>query len=171
VKVYITVTVNTGLYMICCSYAGVVVIGQQIIEALENGVSKYPVLEGRFPQVSGVSFGFDPTKLPGHRIDPRHVRIQGSYIELDKVVTTVCFSFGYFLWFLSCFRYLYAQIIYTTCFLTKLNNRKQIDFCLQKYRLCTKSYLADGKDGYDVFRYCQQLVNECCIRVGQLTCY
>jgi len=43
-------------------------------------------------------------------------------------------------------------------FLAKLNNRKQIDVCVQKYRLCTKRYLADGKDGYDVFRSCQQLV-------------
>jgi len=29
---------------------------------------------------------------------------------------------------------------------------------LQEYRLCTKSYLADGKDGYDVFKSCEQLV-------------
>ena len=28
------------------------VTGQQLLDALENGVSKYPQLEGRFPQVS-----------------------------------------------------------------------------------------------------------------------
>lgn len=28
--------------------------GETIIKALENGVSKYPKLEGRFPQVIGV---------------------------------------------------------------------------------------------------------------------
>jgi len=49
-------------------------------------VSRYPTLEGRFPQVSGIRFGFDPTKLPGQRIDPRHVTVQGSCIELDKVI-------------------------------------------------------------------------------------
>ena len=75
--------------LICCICAYVLVAGQQIIEALENGVSKYPVLEGRFPQVSGISFGFDPTKLPGQRIDWRLVRVQGSYIELDKVVSSL----------------------------------------------------------------------------------
>jgi len=64
-----------------------IVVGRQIIDALENGVSKYPTLEGRFPQVSGIAFGFDPAKLPGQRIDPRHVKVQGSYVELDKVVT------------------------------------------------------------------------------------
>jgi hypothetical protein len=30
--------------------------GQQLLEALENGVSQYPKLEGRFPCVSGVKF-------------------------------------------------------------------------------------------------------------------
>jgi len=77
--------------MTCYIYASVFVLGQQIIAALENGVSKYPVLEGRFPQVSGISFGFYPTRLPGQRIDPRHVKVQGSYIELDKVVTSLSF--------------------------------------------------------------------------------
>jgi len=66
---------------------GCIVVGQQIIDALENGVSKYPMLEGRFPQVAGISFGFNPRKLPGQRIDPRRVKVQGSYIELDKVVS------------------------------------------------------------------------------------
>jgi 5'-nucleotidase len=35
------------------------VTGWQLRVALENGVSQYPRLEGRFPQVSGVSFTFD----------------------------------------------------------------------------------------------------------------
>lgn len=42
--------------------------GQAIWDALENGVSQYPALEGRFPQVSNIRFEFDP-KLPrGQRI-------------------------------------------------------------------------------------------------------
>ena len=86
---------SIGLLIVCSCYksAWCIAVGQQIIEALENGVSKYPTLEGRFPQVSGISFGFDPTKPPGQRIDPSHVKVQGSYIELDKV-TSFCFSFG-----------------------------------------------------------------------------
>ena len=55
------------------------------MEALENGVSQYPKLEGRFPQVAGVNFAFDPDQPAGSRIDPEFVRIQGEYIDLKKV--------------------------------------------------------------------------------------
>lgn len=43
------------------------VTGKAIVEALENAVSKYPALEGRFPQVSGIQFCFDPSKPPMQR--------------------------------------------------------------------------------------------------------
>jgi len=42
--------------------------GAQIKQALENGVSKYPSADGRFPQVSGLRFTFDPTKPAGSRV-------------------------------------------------------------------------------------------------------
>lgn len=84
--------------------------GSDIIEALENSVSKYPSLEGRFAQVSGIKFGFDPKKPPGKRVNPRHVKIQGHYIDLEKY-----------------------------------------------YRLVTKAYLVEGKDGYDVFKRVEKL--------------
>ncbi|KAI1178577.1 Metallo-dependent phosphatase-like protein [Nemania sp. FL0916] len=44
------------------------VVGQAIWDALENGVSQYPALEGRFPQVSNIKFEFDARKPPGSRI-------------------------------------------------------------------------------------------------------
>lgn len=44
------------------------VTGQAIFEALENGVSSYPSLEGRFPQVSSISFDVDYSKPPHSRI-------------------------------------------------------------------------------------------------------
>ena len=44
------------------------VTGAQLRVALENGVSQYPRLEGRFPQVSGVSFTFDASLPPNSRI-------------------------------------------------------------------------------------------------------
>ena len=47
----------------------------QVLLALENGVSQYPKLEGRFPQVSGITFKFDATKQAGSRVDPQSVRI------------------------------------------------------------------------------------------------
>ena len=36
------------------------VSGKILHEVLENGVSKFPMLEGRFPQVGGIEFEFDP---------------------------------------------------------------------------------------------------------------
>ncbi len=36
--------------------------GKKLHQALENGVSQYPKYEGRFLQVSGLEFAFDPSK-------------------------------------------------------------------------------------------------------------
>lgn len=44
----------------------------------------YPKLEGRFPQVAGISFAFDPQQPPGKRIDPQLVRIGDEYLEPDQ---------------------------------------------------------------------------------------
>lgn len=58
--------------------------GKQIWIALENGVSQWPKLEGRFPQVSGCSFTFDPSKPPMQRIDPKFIFIGDEMLQLDK---------------------------------------------------------------------------------------
>ncbi|KAJ1657770.1 hypothetical protein IWQ61_002871 [Dispira simplex] len=42
--------------------------GSQLWEALENGFSKFPAQEGRFPQVSGMCVRFDPRKPSGKRV-------------------------------------------------------------------------------------------------------
>jgi len=44
------------------------VTGKAILGALENGVSNYPALEGRFPQVSNIRFEVDYSKPPHSRI-------------------------------------------------------------------------------------------------------
>lgn len=49
------------------------VSGQALLEALENGVSKYPEAEGRFPQVAGIRFSFNASASPLSRIDPANV--------------------------------------------------------------------------------------------------
>merc|ERR1712088_1247100 len=77
----------------------------------------FPKLEGRFPQVSGISFAFDPEKPAGKRIDPESVKVGDEYLDLDP------------------------------------KSKKT-------YRLATKAYLANGKDGYDVFAKCKQLIDE-----------
>ena len=58
--------------------------GDEIVQALENGVSKYPALDGRFPQVSGITFTFDPNKPPMHRILLESVKVEDSLIDLKK---------------------------------------------------------------------------------------
>ena len=50
------------------------------MKCLENGVSKYPKLEGRFPQVSGLSFEFDGSKPPGERVDRYSVKIGDEFV-------------------------------------------------------------------------------------------
>lgn len=44
------------------------VTGEDIVAALENGVSDYPESKGGFPQVSGVSFKIDKSKPKGSRV-------------------------------------------------------------------------------------------------------
>ncbi|KAF2867011.1 5'-nucleotidase-like protein [Massariosphaeria phaeospora] len=44
------------------------VTGKAIWDALENGVSNYPALEGRFPQVSNIRFEVDYSQPPNSRI-------------------------------------------------------------------------------------------------------
>ena len=41
--------------------------GSDVWKAIENGVSQYPTA-GRFPQISGFKFSFDPTKAVGSRV-------------------------------------------------------------------------------------------------------
>jgi hypothetical protein len=55
--------------------------GAQVREALENGVSQYPKQEGRFPQVSGIGFTFDPSKPPGSRILEVHLHPGGELLD------------------------------------------------------------------------------------------
>lgn len=60
------------------------VTGQQIIEALENGVSQVKDLAGRFPQVSGLRFTWDPNAEPGKRIVSVEVKNpDGTYQPID----------------------------------------------------------------------------------------
>ncbi|GAB4813881.1 hypothetical protein N2152v2_000927 [Parachlorella kessleri] len=59
------------------------VTGRQLLAALENGVSQYPALEGRFPQVSGIDFAFDPSKPPRSRVEAPSVMVNGTPLRLD----------------------------------------------------------------------------------------
>ena len=74
--------------------------GEELHRVLENGVFKYNEGGGRFPQVSGIFFAFDPKKSPGQRIDPKLIKINDKYIDMEQVGTSFelnfvakCFNF------------------------------------------------------------------------------
>ncbi|CAE8582482.1 unnamed protein product, partial [Polarella glacialis] len=58
--------------------------GSQVLDVLENAVSQYPRLEGRFLQVSGVSFNFDAAKPGGQRVVEGSAKIGGEPLVLDR---------------------------------------------------------------------------------------
>jgi 5'-nucleotidase len=67
------------------------ITGRQLLEQLENGVSKVGEKDGRFPQVSGMRFTFDPDQPVGQRIT--QVTIGGVPLDLAKVYTMATIEF------------------------------------------------------------------------------
>ncbi len=61
------------------------VSGKTLLEALENSVSGYPDHMGRFLQVSGISFAFDPEKPSGERVAADLVKVQNECLDLQRV--------------------------------------------------------------------------------------
>jgi 5'-nucleotidase len=63
------------------------VSGATVIEALENGVSQVEEGAGRFPQVAGMSYTFDPKAEAGSRIS--NVMVGGAPIDPAKLYGVV----------------------------------------------------------------------------------
>lgn len=61
--------------------------GAEIKEALENGVSKYPELDGRFPHVAGMKFSFNPNLPVGSRVVDIQVKKGEGYVAIDPKAT------------------------------------------------------------------------------------
>ena len=59
--------------------------GKAIFDALENSVYLVPALEGRFPQVSNIQFGYNPNLPPGSRVI--WTKIHGKPLDLDQSYT------------------------------------------------------------------------------------
>lgn len=59
--------------------------GKVILEALENGVSKYPSFDGRFPGVSGISFIFNPNLPENSRVLRDSVRLEKGEFKEDNL--------------------------------------------------------------------------------------
>ena len=64
-----------------------------MLEVLENGVSKYPGYDGRFPGVSGLRFTFDGTQAPGSRVDISSVIVGGEPLDKEKDYSLSCKAF------------------------------------------------------------------------------
>ncbi|MCS7240473.1 MAG: 5'-nucleotidase C-terminal domain-containing protein [Candidatus Bipolaricaulota bacterium] len=88
--------------------------GEQIWQALENGVSQVEKTAGRFPHVAGLRFVWDPTQPPGARIVTVEVLLDGAWKPLDRNAT---------------------------------------------YRLATNNFLAQGGDGYEMFKLAKNVWN------------
>jgi 5'-nucleotidase len=63
------------------------ITGEQLIAALENGVSQAEELKGRFPQVAGIRFTWNSANEPGSRIVSVEVRTENGYIPFDATAT------------------------------------------------------------------------------------
>ena len=59
------------------------VTGQAILDALENSVSTYPALEGRFLQVAGITFQYNPQLPPNKRVV--ETKVAGASLDKKKV--------------------------------------------------------------------------------------
>ncbi len=57
--------------------------GSQVLAALENGVSQVEQGAGRFPQVSGISFKWDPSAPAGSRVS--EVMVAGQPLDMNKL--------------------------------------------------------------------------------------
>jgi len=70
--------------------------GAGIVAALENGVSQVEEGAGRFPQVAGLRYSFDPRGEPGQRVQSVEVKqADGSYVPIDEGATFLVGSNNY----------------------------------------------------------------------------
>lgn len=58
--------------------------GSMILRMLENSVSKWPALEGRYLQLGGIKMEFDPSKDAGSRVIEGSVYVQDKPLDQEK---------------------------------------------------------------------------------------
>uniref|UniRef100_A0A6V2HWG9 5'-Nucleotidase C-terminal domain-containing protein n=1 Tax=Ditylum brightwellii TaxID=49249 RepID=A0A6V2HWG9_9STRA len=144
--------------------------GSELIQALENGVSAYPSMEGRFPCVAGVRFEFDPSKEAGMRISPESVFVRRMPTAIedqfgDEVPMRLSYNPSHGLVYVPLNDQNTATTDDTpapidprasTTYVHRRKNFYDIPYdpieLGSSYTVVTKAYLADGKDGYDVFK-------------------
>lgn len=65
--------------------------GRQLKEALENGISEFETAGGRFPQVSGMNFHFNPKKSIGERVTK--ITVGSKPLALGRTYTLATLDF------------------------------------------------------------------------------
>jgi 2',3'-cyclic-nucleotide 2'-phosphodiesterase (5'-nucleotidase family) len=65
--------------------------GRVLLDALERSVGSYPQEFGGFLQVSGLTFGFDPTRPPGRRVV--RVLVGGELLDPERRYTVAADSY------------------------------------------------------------------------------
>lgn len=71
------------------------VTGAQVQAALENGVSQIEENAGRFAQVAGLKYSFDPAAAVGSRISDVMVQEGGAFVPLDPAKEYLAVSNNY----------------------------------------------------------------------------
>jgi len=61
--------------------------GEDVVKALENGVSQIDQGAGRFPQVAGLKFSFDQSKPVGSRVSDVQVKDGDNFVPIDNAKT------------------------------------------------------------------------------------
>lgn len=118
--------------------------GAQLLEALENGVSQYPKLEGRFPCLAGITMTYDASKPGGARIDAASVKVKRrGGCPRPTIDPLPAHSQK------ACTRN--PAILLRALLVNPPRSLEPLDLT-QEYAVATKAYLALGKDGYDVFK-------------------
>jgi hypothetical protein len=62
--------------------------GKAIYDALENGVSQLPALEGRFPQISNISFSYNPAAPSGSRVTWANIGVGPIKLDAEYTLAT-----------------------------------------------------------------------------------
>eukprot|EP01062_Namystynia_karyoxenos_P081636 TRINITY_DN900_c0_g1_i2.p1 TRINITY_DN900_c0_g1~~TRINITY_DN900_c0_g1_i2.p1 ORF type:complete len:1502 (+),score=505.93 TRINITY_DN900_c0_g1_i2:123-4508(+) len=148
--------------------------GEQLVAALEGGLSKFPAHDGRFPQMSGMKVIWDPEAPPGGRVRQVHIlhedeSLQVSWTGSPRTSDGTGFSrlcsaptnnstdFGLTRSGPSC-----DSTADGSTKVPRRQVRRQEYRPLQpnqKYRLATSDYLARGKDGYAPFAQAKRIVD------------
>lgn len=119
--------------------------GQQLWDALENGLSEYPKQEGRFPQVAGLRIEWNPSAAPGSRLRKVYCMIH------TKKRVAECIETGRSP---SPFDYEPTPLRSNAA---RYQVKNMVPLDLKKiYFVTTRSYMAEGYDGYTALKVAQK---------------